>query len=61
MKTVLLVCSLTLVSGCQWMVRTETVEVKIPVPVACVEPAEVPNQVPRAEGQLRKEDSPVRK
>lgn len=59
MITLTMVCSLTVLSGCQWFVRTETVSV--PIPVACVDAERVPGEVPRAEDQLRKEDSPGKK
>lgn len=59
MITLTMVCSLTVLSGCQWFVRTETVNVPIPVP--CVESEDVPAEVARAEDQLTKEDSPGKK
>ena len=61
MKTVLLVCSLILVSGCQWMVRTETVEVDVPVPVPCVNADDVPPEVESAGNQVTRSSPPGEK
>lgn len=62
MKYLIALLTVALVSGCgSNPVRVETVEVSVPVPVPCVDRKKVPDQVPGAEGEVRKGSSPGEK
>lgn len=61
MKSLIPFITVALLTGCNWMVRTETVEVKVPVPVPCVDREDVPAVVPGAEESVKKGSAPGEK
>lgn len=62
MKVIIAACTIALLSGCSTVeTRVETVEVKVPVPVSCVNPDDIPSVVPGAGTTVTLESSPGEK
>jgi len=61
MKHLIALLTVALLAGCGTQTRIETVETKIPVPVPCIDPADVPDVVPGAEESVGKDSAPGEK
>jgi len=58
MKTAIVMIAVLLFAGCSTRTVVETVQVDVPVPVSCINPVDVPQEVPLASDGLRLEDDP---
>jgi len=61
MKSLIPFITVALLAGCSTQTRVETVEVKVPVPVPCVDREDVPAIVPGAEESVTKDSLPGEK
>jgi len=61
MKHLIPLLTVALLAGCGTQTRIETVETKIPVPVPCIDPADVPDEVPGADESVGKDSPPGEK